>query len=95
MWWGLALIVVCIAVLVWYFGMGSKPYAREYGNNATTSAMSGEEGATTTLPTGSATSNAALRTDLNAIDSQMSGFSSDSANVNSSMSDQQVQQSSL
>ncbi len=83
MWWIVAAVVVA-AGLIWYFTMGP-----------TKSVPAAGQETATTLPTGTATSNAALNTDLSAIDGQMSGFSSDNANVNSSMSDQQVQQSSL
>lgn len=43
-------------------------------------------GETTTLPSGANTSDAALSQDLNSIDTQMQGVSSDNANVSASVS---------
>lgn len=50
---------------------------------------------TTTLPTGNSTSDASLDTDLSSIDTQLSAFSSDSAAVGASLSDQSVEQASI
>ncbi len=50
---------------------------------------------TTTLPTGSDTSDASLDTDLSSIDAQLGAFGSDSAAVGSSLNDSAVQQAAL
>ena len=56
---------------------------------------SGPNSGPSTLPSGTQSSNEALGQDLSSIDSQLSGLSSDTADVNKSLSDQQVAQSSL
>lgn len=82
--------VIAGAALWWYWSHGVAHAPASGGEAASSTGASA-----TTLPLGSATDNAALNADLNAVDSQMNGFSSDNANVNGSLSDQPVQQSSL
>ena len=51
--------------------------------------------ATTTLPSGTSTADAALQQDTSAIDAQLNAFGSDNASIKSGLNDTQVPQSSL
>ena len=94
MWWALAVVagLIIIAGGAWYWVSKSGAYP-ESGSG--TVQQSEPSPATATLPSGTQTSDAALEADLNAMDSQIGAFSSDNANINAGLSDQQVQQSSL
>jgi hypothetical protein len=88
-----AVIVVIIIAgggYYWYTHMPSEMgMASSADQNGT---ASGTAAAVASLPGGSSDSDAALNSDTAAIDSQMSGLSSDNTNVSSSINDQPVSQ---
>jgi uncharacterized protein YpmB len=75
-----AIIVIIIAVLVWFFAMHNKAKAPVEGTDQSPAA-------TTTLPSGTSTSDAALNEDLSSIGAQMQGLDSDSANADASLNE--------
>jgi hypothetical protein len=94
----LAAIIVVLAVLggaaYWYtyrYTRTTPPTPTETTAEATTTASVSEQ----VLPSGTASSNQALDQDLSAIDSQLSGLSTDTASASASLNDKPVSQSSL
>ncbi|MBU6323693.1 hypothetical protein KGQ55_03330 [Patescibacteria group bacterium] len=83
-------IIVVGGGLWWQFGRGSGGGSASENSQPASAAPVSD-----TLPTGSSTSDASLQTDLNAIDTQINSFGSDNASVQSGLTDQPVQQSSL
>lgn len=98
--WTAVGVVVVVVALMFIIG-GAYMYTRNSSNsenrqsaNVTAPPLSVTSGPGT-LPTGTNTSNSALKTDLSAIDSQLSGLNTDNANVDQSLNDQPVTQSSI
>ncbi len=87
---GIAVVVIAALVLWWRFGMPGAGNV-QIGTEQSPSGVPVSD----TLPTGSSTADAALTADMSAIDAQINGFGSDNAGVNSGLTDQQVQQTSL
>lgn len=82
-----AIIVVIVLVIIGWLIWGNKgsnsPSTGAPANGVSTNAGESPNAGLTTAPADS--SNAALQTDLNSIDSQMSGLNNDSANVDQSV----------
>ncbi|VAW32293.1 hypothetical protein MNBD_CPR01-153 [hydrothermal vent metagenome] len=97
--WTAVGVVVVVVALMFIIG-GAYMYTRNKSTenrqsaNVTAPPLSVTSGPST-LPTGTNTSNNALKTDLSAIDSQLSGLNTDNANVDQSLNDQPVTQSSI
>ncbi|MDE1924746.1 MAG: hypothetical protein KGH79_01015 [Patescibacteria group bacterium] len=94
---GIVVIIIAAAALWWSGWLGRITPSQAPSQTATTTST-GSEQATTQAPiNGMSASNnasdAAVTQDTAAIDAQMQGLNSDSANVNSSMNDQAVTQS--
>ena len=91
----LVAIVAVLAVL----GGAAYWYTSNYALPMNIEVHESTVGATTTseviLPSSTAPSNQTLDQDLSAIDSQLSGLSSDTASASASLNDKQVSQSSL
>lgn len=81
---GLVLAVIVLGGLYYWYTSKNGP-----GGASDQSAQSAAE--TTTLPSGGNTSDASLSQDLNSIDAQMQGVSSDTADVSASVQAQAAQ----
>lgn len=90
----LIVIVIVAGTAIWWWSMGQ---GSPVGYNTTNS---GNPGGTTNTPSGGSSlsqgnTNAELNQDLAQIDSQVNGFSSDSASIDQSLNDQSVSQTQL
>lgn len=92
----IAVVAIAAALGAWWYWAGQSGVPAVQSTQPAQSAQTNAAGGTSgTLPSGSATSDAALNQDLSAMDSQMGGFASDNSSMSASLSDQPVQQSSL
>ena len=85
LWVGAAVIVVGGA---WWLIAGKSPAPSAYAPTTSTTPSGQNSG----LNSASDTSDAAINADLSATDNQMTGLSSDSAAINSSLADQPIAQ---
>jgi len=82
---GFVVVVIVLGGLYYW-------YSSQHASSSTTgTAQTVPDTETTTLPTGSSTSDTSLNQDLNSIDTQIQGVSSDNANVNDSVNAQAAQ----
>jgi hypothetical protein len=81
-------VIIVIALGVWYFWSGSNNAPVSQTSTAPSSATTG----TQTTPASGGTSNAALNQQSASIDAQLQGASSDSASVDQSLNDKPVTQ---
>ncbi|HQU08043.1 MAG: hypothetical protein B7X04_03305 [Parcubacteria group bacterium 21-54-25] len=90
-----AIVVIVVIAGGFYYWQAhmTSPGTVAVESATSTESVSGTSGPGT-LPT-QGTSNAALNADLSALDAQLSGLGTDTANVNASMNDQPVTQSNL
>lgn len=104
-WGGGILVILVLAAGGWYWSAHYAPSVPDVGTLATSTDSSAKpagaqhpanpSAGSGASASASGSSDPAVNSDLNSIDSQMSGFNSDDASVDSGLNDQQVQQSSL
>ena len=85
-WIGLGIVVAVVIIGGVVYAMSnpaSAPGTAPYGSESGTGSYAEP---TSTLPSGTSTSDASLNTDLKSVDSQMSGFNSDNAAASQSVS---------